>query len=82
MGDERQVNVEQEACQFVAGALNVVIKKVGMDDDITTLAEWTSIAHFSLVLSLEARINQTLSPDQIAGLVSVRGVADLLRDNG
>jgi acyl carrier protein len=43
---------------------------------------WDSLKHVHLVVGLESRFALDLSADEIAGLVSRRAVADLLRARG
>jgi len=72
------MDADARAAALVAGALDIQAP-VSLDDDMASLAAWTSLSHVRLILEIEAALGRTLGPDEIATIDSVRAVAALLR---
>ena len=68
---------EQLACAIVARALKHQ-GQVTIDDDVGTLPAWDSLAHMAIILELEAETGRQLDPEEVAGIGSVRAVAELI----
>lgn len=69
---------EDRACEIVARALKIEGGHVSIDDTMETLPAWDSLAHMSIVLTIEAETNRQLRAEEIASILSVRSVAELL----
>lgn len=66
-----------DAAALVARALDIQ-GTVSPDDDMVSLAAWTSLTHVRLIMEIEAVLGRELSADEIASIDSVRSVAALL----
>lgn len=65
------------AAKLLAEVLN--LSDVPADARLGHPPEWDSLAHMHLVLALEARTGQPLSPMQIVSLVNLNEIDALLR---
>ncbi|HEV2513903.1 MAG TPA: hypothetical protein VGV07_01525 [Devosia sp.] len=68
---------ELRAAGLVARALDIQAS-VSVNDDMNSLAAWSSLAHARLVLELEAELGRQLTGEEVAGIISVAAVARLL----
>lgn len=66
-----------DAAALVARALDIQ-GTVSPDDDMVSLAAWTSLTHVRLIMEIEAVLGRELSADEIASIDSVRSVTALL----
>jgi acyl carrier protein len=71
------LDAESIACAIVARALKHQ-GNVTIDDDVTTLGAWDSLAHMAIILEMEAQTGRQLDPEEVAGIGSVRAVAELI----
>jgi acyl carrier protein len=72
------MTAEDRAVALVANALEIQ-GTVSLDDDMTSLAAWNSLAHARLMLEVEAALGRELTGEEVANIVSVEAVASLLR---
>lgn len=54
------------------------VDEIAPDGALGVVAGWDSLGHMRIVLGLEARLNRTLTPDEIISLKSVADIAALL----
>jgi acyl carrier protein len=71
------LNAEHRAMALVASALDIQ-GSVSADDDMHSLAAWSSLAHARLALEVEAELGRQLTGEEVAGITSVSAVAKLL----
>jgi acyl carrier protein len=71
------LDAESLACAIVARALKHQ-GTVTIYDDVATLPAWDSLAHMTIVLELETQTGRQLDPEEVAGIASVRAVAELI----
>ena len=57
--------IELRVRRIVANTLNLPLDRVPADAHMGSLAEWESMAHLMLVLSLEQEFGRQFSPDEV-----------------
>ena len=67
--------LELRVRQIVADTLNLPLDEVPPDAHMGSLAEWESMAHLMLVLSLEQEFARQFSPDEVERM---KGVQDIV----
>lgn len=68
------MSVDRRLREVLASVFPVDAAALRDDDSPKTIAEWDSVAHVNLVLSLEAEFGVQFSPDEIAELTSVGAI--------
>jgi acyl carrier protein len=66
----------------MAAVLGVDRDALSDEDSPETIESWDSVAHLHLMLALEAEFDVRFSPDEIAGLTSVRSIKERLEQPG
>ena len=72
------MTADDRAIALVASALEIQ-GTVSIGDDMSSLAAWNSLAHARLMLEVEAALGRELTGEEVANIVSVEAVANLLR---
>jgi acyl carrier protein len=67
-----------DPADLVARALDIQ-GAVSLDDDMQSLAAWTSLTHVKLIMEIEAALGRELTADEVGSVDSVRAVAQLLQ---
>lgn len=70
-------STDVEVRTIIARALKCSLDAIGPDASVGSLPQWDSIGHVNIVLEIEAALGRTLSPEEIAGIGSLRDVARL-----
>ena len=70
------MTAEDRAVALVANALEIQ-GTVSLNDDMSSLAAWNSLAHARLMLEVEAALGRELTGEEVANIVSVEAVANL-----
>jgi acyl carrier protein len=68
-------SLELRVRQIVANTLNLPLDRVPADAHMGSLAEWESMAHLMLVLSLEQEFGQQFSPEEVE---SMKGIPEIV----
>ena len=68
---------EERACTIVGDALDCP-GRIGIVDDMGSVAAWDSLGHMAIVAGIENELGRPLAAEQIASISSVRRVAELL----
>lgn len=68
----------EEAKAIVAEATKIPSSSLPEDANIVTLAAWDSIAHIGVILGLEEKLGEQLSPEMIVSVTSLESIAMLL----
>ena len=51
------------------------------EDSPSTIAEWDSLSHISLVMALEAEFGVQFEPEDLAGMASVAAIRERIGDD-
>ena len=70
------MTAEDRAVALVANALEIQ-GTVSLNDDMSSLAAWNSLADARLMLEVEAALGRELTGEEVANIVSVEAVAKL-----
>lgn len=68
--------------QTISDVFGVAISDLTPDSSPQTVEPWDSMGHLNLVLALEQAFNVQFSPEEIAGMTSVRLAAETLAKKG
>lgn len=68
--------------QAVSDVFGVPVAEVTAESSPQTVEAWDSMGHLNLVLALEQSFGVQFSPEEIAGMVSVRLAAETLARKG
>lgn len=66
--------LELRVRQIVADTLNLPLDSVPADAHMGSLAEWESMAHLMLVLSLEQEFGRQFSPDEVERMKGIQHI--------
>lgn len=75
-----QENVESRIHQIVADIFGVPVETVTSDSSPDTIETWDSLKHLELVLSMEQELGVTFDPEEIAEMLDVELVVDIVTD--
>lgn len=70
--------MHSEAVSIIAKALGTSEESITPETSLMTTAEWDSLAHFRIVLSLEERLGRALDPAEITTLADFTTIKALL----
>jgi acyl carrier protein len=76
------VSLDHQVRATMAAVLGVDRDALSDEDSPETIESWDSVAHLHLMLALEAEFDVRFSPDEIAGLTSVRSIKERLEQPG
>lgn len=68
--------------KIVGQVLGVSAETIHLDDAPETQPKWDSLAHINLMLALESEYHVTFTPEDMATMVSIRSVYDILARKG
>jgi acyl carrier protein len=71
-----------KVCDVIAQVLGISIENLTDEDSPDTIESWDSLVHINLVLALEAEFDVSLSPDDVAEMLSVGLVRKTLLEHG
>ena len=71
-------SVEDRVYRIVAELFTIPIQNVTLESSPDTIAEWDSVGHLNLVLTLEKEFGVRFSTQQIDQLSNVRKIVGLL----
>ncbi len=70
--------LESHVRRTVAANLKLPLDRVPLDAGMDSLPEWDSMAHLTLVLSLEQEFGHQFTPEEIESLKSIKAIVRLL----
>jgi len=73
--------LELQVRQIVADTLNLPLASVPADASMNSLAEWESLAHLMLVLSLEQEFGRQFSPEEVESMKSIQQIVARLKSS-
>jgi acyl carrier protein len=79
--DTTSETLELRVRRIVANTLNLPLESVTADAHMGSLAEWESMAHLMLVLSLEQEFGRQFSPEEVEGMKGIPEIVAHLKSS-
>jgi len=73
---------EQRVCDVVAAALGESNGSLGMDSSQDTVDSWDSAGIINVMMALESEFKVAFQTEEAADLLSMRIIAEILREKG
>jgi len=64
-----------------SSVLGINADRLTDEDSPSTIAEWDSLSHISLVMALEAEFGVQFEPEDLAGMASVAAIRERVGDD-
>ena len=75
-------NIKDEILEIISKALEVDNKKIDFDSSVENVDEWDSLAHLSILVSLDKKFNGNLAGiKEMASVDSVKSIFKILENN-
>lgn len=71
-------DLHKDCVVLLSKALGVSEDEINSDTSIHTHQAWDSLAHLRLVLALEEKLDQRLTPDKLVSIVDYSSVSSIL----
>lgn len=68
--------------ELIASSLKIPVSRISDETSMKNTQEWDSLKHMELILAIEQHYKLELTGDEIADMVSVKAIADILKKRG
>ena len=75
-------SIEERVRRIVADVLGLPYEQITSSTSHKSVAEWDSMGMINMAMALEAEFQVTLSIEDVAKLVSVQAVTEIVRQGG
>ncbi|EPF19853.1 MAG: acyl carrier protein [Microcystis aeruginosa Ma_MB_F_20061100_S19] len=73
-------DVVEQVREIVSDIFQIPIEQVNLDSSPETIEAWESIQHLNLVLALEQEFGLSFSPEEMATMLSVEAISQLVSE--
>lgn len=73
-------DVVEQVRGIVSDIFQIPIEQVNLDSSPETIEAWESIQHLNLVLALEQEFGVSFSPEEMATMLSVEAISQLVSE--
>jgi len=73
-------DVVEQVREIVSDIFQIAIEQVNLDSSPETIEAWESIQHLNLVLALEQEFGVSFSPEEMATMLSVEAISQLVSE--
>lgn len=73
-------DVVEQVREIVSDIFQIPIEQVNLDSSPETIEAWESIQHLNLVLALEQEFGVSFSPEEMATMLSVEAISQLVSE--
>lgn len=70
----------ENARRLLSSLTGVPVDRIPSDASISTFPDWDSIVHMELIVVVESRLARELNDEEMASLISVEAIAQLLNE--